>query len=528
MTFEPGQTIDDRYLVKQRLGGNVHGSTCKANTISGNREVVLKKLNRDSDQGMQQQLHLAQQAQQLSRQCDEILTIDEVSVEEDHVFYVLPFLPLRSLKRHRLPPEDSEADNQEPRYFAEDFAWLDRVAKALDFLSSGNYIHGDVKPTNILFREDERGRPTAYLSDMEIAKPPSTVAGKNKEEYPGTMAYLAREVFLDKEKASHYSDQFALGVTLYQWLSGELPFKGLNGIEMYKAFKKGCQPISELCPELPLSACEAIHRSLSDEPEQRFRSSVDFATAFVGGLPVRVKKSSLVSKLEMASTVFMLVAATTLLIVSGGRYFFPADTENVSENGMQLIERTGKPKFPSEQLREGSQSNFEGMATVGSTATPPRKRFQPEGMPPQKAEPKGPEDIGQSEAQHRFVFRPMQTPEQYLHSALVAASQPSATAAAQFRLAQMYEKGIGGEVHMNQAFAWYQKAAFQGHPEASLRVADFYESIGQIDGARQWRQKAKKQLLELQKRNDHTHHSNRQHGGNATPIINRSPTAHER
>ena len=133
MTFEPGQTVDDRYQVKTRLGGNAHGSTCRAIRISDGREVVIKKLHHDPDQGMQQQLHDAQRAQSLADNLDELLAIEETGVDQDSAFYVLPYLKSKSLRRHPSPANPDRSEGQTEKYFAEDFQWLSRVAKALDY-----------------------------------------------------------------------------------------------------------------------------------------------------------------------------------------------------------------------------------------------------------------------------------------------------------------------------------------------------------------------------------------------------------
>lgn len=291
MTFEPGQIVGERFQVITRLGGNRHGSTSKAKTVRGDREIVIKKLHRESDSGTEAQLHKAQHAQRLSRMGDELMTIDEVEVHEDDVCCIMPFLPERSLRRHRAP-EPNGKTNDLIHYFAEDFSWLNRVASALDFLAENGEIHGDVKPTNILFARDSNDELTAYLSDIEIATEQNkNSAGAMKDDYPGTVNYLAREVFLDREKLSSKSDQYALAVTLYQWLAGELPFSGTGGIEMYKAFQKGCKPISDFCPTLPPASAQALHRALSGEPEERFGSSGEFVNEFVMALPSQRSKT---------------------------------------------------------------------------------------------------------------------------------------------------------------------------------------------------------------------------------------------
>ena len=295
MTFEPGQLVGERFEVVTRLGGNRHGSTSKAKPLNGEREVAIKKLHREADEATETQLHKAQQVQRLSQMCDELMTIEGVEVFEQDVCCIMSFLPDRSLRRHRAPernpkPNPNVKAEDSVVYFAEDFEWLARVGKALDFLSEHETLHGDVKPTNILFGKNGDNVSTAYLSDIEIPyKRAEKPRGAMQDDYPGTTAYLAREVFLDRDNLSAKSDQYALAVTLYQWLSGEVPFSGTGGIEMYKAFQKGCRPISELCPLLPTESANALHRALSGEPEQRFDSSGEFVTEFIQSLPTSKK-----------------------------------------------------------------------------------------------------------------------------------------------------------------------------------------------------------------------------------------------
>ena len=354
MTFEPGQTVDGRYQVKTRLGGNAHGSTYRANRISDGQEVVIKKLHHDPDQGMQQQLHDAQRAQSLAVNFDELLAIEETGVDQDSAFYVLPYLKSKSLRRHPSPANPDSSEGQTEKYFAEDFQWLSRVAKALDYLASQGHIHGDVKPSNILFDRDDNGNAVAYLSDIEIAKPRSEKqAAGLKDDYPGTMAYLAREVFLDRDHRSTRSDQYSLAVTLYEWLAGELPFEGLTGIEMYKAFQKGCTPINDLCPELPQSSADALHRALAEEPEQRFETNSQFAEAFASGLPARQRGVNN-SLWKLVAGTLLAMAASILLFVYAGSFFRSDDrqatTVEEKQSGQQsqksesLVTSQGQPQ----------------------------------------------------------------------------------------------------------------------------------------------------------------------------------------
>ena len=586
MTFEPQQTIDERYQVISRIGGNTHGSTYKAIVIRDDRQIVLKKLHHDADQGMQQQLHQAQQALQLSSQCDELLTIENVSVEQDSAYYVMPYLANRSLKRRRPPEKNQDSQTGDDQYFVEEFEWLTRTARALDFLSGQNLIHGDVKPANILFAKDDNGQLKSYLSDIEIAKPrEQNKGGGMKEEYPGTMNYLAREVFLDHNSASPQSDQYALAVTLYEWLAGEPPFKGLTGIEMYKAFKNGCKPISDLCPELPQPAVDALHRAMSEEPEQRFATSDEFAAAFTESLPVRTTAKAR-GGWEKAINILLFASAATLMFVIANRFLFTSEATTVTENDNQV--ETRQPAFsvdkkrldqqqptvrppangsPTEMIvpgqspqavipnqptgamkeqpcpqsqmvnkptREMSQQYSQnGVGTADSrqsnnapvygpvlppshpVAKDPRvpqnkiagqnnngslvsgirnyvpsevkdKRFS-NTQNPAPLQPSGAKLLDSSQTFSELTRR---KEEHSFQQYLEAAQTKETSADVKFKLAQMYEQGLGCKQDNEQARVWYEKSANQGSAEAQIWMGRFYERFARNKTAYQWYKEA--------------------------------------
>lgn len=536
MTFEPGQTIDQRFLVKQRLGGNTHGSTYKAVSLLSDKMFVLKKLNHDPGQGMQNQLQRAQQAQSLSQSCDQLMTIQEVSVEEDQVFYVLPFLPARSLKR--FPPPTATEQKDDIVYFAEDFEWLTRVSQALDFLANQNTVHGDVKPTNVLFDRDTNETLTAFLSDIEIPKPKDG-SKKGTDEYSGTMAYLAREVFLDPNAASAQSDQYSLAVTLYQWLSGELPFKGVTGIEMYNAFKKGEIPITDHCPRLPQSVADAIHRGLSEQPENRFASSGEFAAAILADLPSRTKTR------QFHWQFIAGLAVLTLLAFLGGQFLAPANQKIVEGSSKQVLPANNlgagatavspipqTPNGPSPPALQNSNTAPDKTAASSQSvdsggiaeAKPSEKQdWQSErsSLRPTVDQPaRTAEEPSQRESfeelfrealanqrdpelryQLALAYEAGQGVEANIAQALehfqAAANQNHAKA--QFRLAQYYEQAaddLAPEANYTSALNWYVKAAEQGLPEAQFRIGQYHEQDGSRQGlikAFQWYAKAANQ-----------------------------------
>ena len=108
------------------------------------------------------------------------------------------------------------------------WTWLNAMREALSFAHSHGIVHRDVKPENILF--DSRGE--FFLADFGIARTliPSSQTLQTKS-IRGTFEYMAPELFVNQGERHIESDEYALAIMLFEWLTGEVPFTG-NFIEI--------------------------------------------------------------------------------------------------------------------------------------------------------------------------------------------------------------------------------------------------------------------------------------------------------
>ncbi len=97
---------------------------------------------------------------------------------------------------------------------------LDRLCRAIDYAHTRGIIHRDLKPSNILFDEDDQ----ACLADFGIAR--RTTAHQAATPFNGTPAYLSPEQALGEKEIDGRCDIYALGVILFETLTGQLPFDG--------------------------------------------------------------------------------------------------------------------------------------------------------------------------------------------------------------------------------------------------------------------------------------------------------------
>ncbi len=148
------------------------------------------------------------------------------------------------------------------------------LASALQYTHDQHVIHRDLKPENVLLGPKHE----VLLSDFGLALLISATASLQIKERFGTLAYMAPELILGQPCPA--SDQYALAVMVYEWLSGQRPFGGsaayLSNQHLYVVPASLC----ERHPEIPREVEQVIFKGLSKEPSQRFVDVLSFATAF--------------------------------------------------------------------------------------------------------------------------------------------------------------------------------------------------------------------------------------------------------
>jgi serine/threonine-protein kinase len=154
-----------------------------------------------------------------------------------------------------------------------------QVAFALGAVHEAGLIHRDVKPSNVLVR-DIGGLDHAYLTDFGVAKMPGGQADLTRTGWViGTSGYLSPEQIRGEEPGPR-SDLYALGCVIFEALTGQRAFGGGNDAAVRWASASGPRPVaSALCPALGRGYDAFLGRALAIDPQERFASGADFATA---------------------------------------------------------------------------------------------------------------------------------------------------------------------------------------------------------------------------------------------------------
>lgn len=150
-----------------------------------------------------------------------------------------------------------------------------KVADALHYAHRQNVVHRDIKPANIMFDPDTE---ELKITDFGIARLTDTSRTKTGIVL-GTPSFMSPEQ-LEGRTLDGRSDQFALGVSLYQLLCGQLPFQAESMPRlMQKIATEAHAPITALKPDLPESLERIVDRALAKDPDDRFADCAALAAA---------------------------------------------------------------------------------------------------------------------------------------------------------------------------------------------------------------------------------------------------------
>jgi serine/threonine protein kinase len=297
-----------RYEALEPLGSGATSRVEKARDNVIGRTVALKTFVNGFGEGQEQQfLREAQLIGQLSN--PSIVQLYDVGIDEHGTpFLVMEYIAGSTLEQH-LGPSRVPA----PRACA----WAADLAVALDVAHRAGILHGDVKPGNIFVTPENKVK----LGDFGIARYASQVSGSGI--LMGTPAYLAPEQIQGQPQDAR-SDQFALGIVLYQMLTGARPFDGSSlGAVCAQILNAAPEPPSRRNQGVPRELDSIVARCLAKNPADRFASCDELASALYPlarartqlGAP-QAKKKSWWSKPSGQKDVW-LVAAACLLLASG-------------------------------------------------------------------------------------------------------------------------------------------------------------------------------------------------------------------
>ena len=261
-----------RYVIEKKIGKGAMGAVYLARDPRINRPVALKVIPIEKefeDEDLEEaRLRFFREAESAGRLTHpNIITVYDCG-EDKHLAYIaMEYLQGISLMEFT-NPKKLLAPNKALELCA-------RTAEGLDYAHNQGVIHRDIKPANILYslRNDQ-----LKISDFGVAR----ITDNNRTKTGivlGTPIYMSPEQ-LNAEDLSGHSDLFSLGVTLYELLVGEVPFKASNiAVLMTKITTDDPAPVSNRRPGVPPAVDAVLFKALAKRPEDRFANGGEMAIA---------------------------------------------------------------------------------------------------------------------------------------------------------------------------------------------------------------------------------------------------------
>src|SRR5437667_7187967 len=183
----------------------------------------------------------------------------------------LPFLVMSYAPNGTLRQRHPKGTRLSP---GEVLPYIKQVADALQYAHNEKLIHRDVKPENMLLDRNNE----ILLSDFGLAMSAYSSSHESPRDVSGTIAYMAPEQARGKPRPA--SDQYALGIAVYEWLCGTRPFNGSYEEIAIQQVLNAPQALHEHEPTISPALEAVVLKALTKDPHQRFACVQDFASAF--------------------------------------------------------------------------------------------------------------------------------------------------------------------------------------------------------------------------------------------------------
>ena len=266
----PGVVLRDRYRLNNELGRGGMGVVYQATDLELEREVAVKVVSEASSSDARQRL--IREARAAAALNDpHIVSVYDVGEAYGLAFFVMELV--------HGPTLASSGPLELPRIV--DIGL--QICSALDHAHANKIVHRDLKPDNVLMSSEGKNG-SVKLADLGLALPGSGSRISRAGTIVGTAAYMAPEQALG-QPVDGRTDLYALGVVLYELVTGRLPFTGDDPLTIVSQHvHASVVPPRVLRTDLPRPLEAVILRLLEKNPENRFATAGETADALRGSL----------------------------------------------------------------------------------------------------------------------------------------------------------------------------------------------------------------------------------------------------
>src|SRR5256886_3412454 len=274
-------TLVGNCILQELIGRGELGAVFLAERARSRRRVAVKILSPATSMAAQtsdeQAVFLDRFRQEIalvtSLKHENILSLHENGVHDGLAYLVMPYMGSGTLQ--------NVMEREGPLALPKVAAYLDQLAAALDYAHERGIVHQDIKPTNILMTSEGRLLLTDFGLGRMVAEKQATQMRLLQSSIPaGCLEYIAPEQ-VTGDVLDARTDLYALGVILYQMVTGKTPFQGETGVQLLRQLLQPSPPSPRLLrTDLPLAAEQVILRVMAKRPPDRYERAQDIAGAF--------------------------------------------------------------------------------------------------------------------------------------------------------------------------------------------------------------------------------------------------------
>jgi Protein kinase domain len=276
LALEGAGLVLDRYRPLRPLGSGGNGSVWLARDERTGLDVALKIVPKEGKAAARAEREAAAAARLRHPSC---LRAYSFARDAGHVYIAYEFVPGRTFREALRAGELPDAGAIEA---------CAQICEALAHAHAHGILHRDVKPSNVLLAEGDGVR--AKLLDFGLAQMAEAETLTAQGDVPGTLAYISPERLAGDESTAA-ADVWAIGVMLWEALSGRHPFWQTSMLDTARAIERGAPALETLRPDLPKRLLALVDRSLSLAPTRR-PSAAELADALRGASAARRRAAS--------------------------------------------------------------------------------------------------------------------------------------------------------------------------------------------------------------------------------------------
>ena len=299
--LQPNTIFHDRYLLKEIKGRGSFGEVWLAHDLKLDIDVAVKVYIALDTRGIEEFKTEYKTAFGLNH--PNLLHAHHFDTLEDRPYLVMPYCPDSALNLIGNIDETTM------------WRMIRDVASGLSYLHGLQIVHHDIKPDNILI--DTNGN--FVITDFGISVKFRSTLRRNsqrqlqKQEHSGSLPYMGPEMFAEEAEAVNATDIWALGVTMYEMLSGELPFFGQGG-----AMQMNGAQVPELKGNWSDNLKKVVKMCLAPNSWDRpsAQQLVNYAEAALNGKTEIFKKGD--NNIKPGKTKWLIIGVLATLLIVGG------------------------------------------------------------------------------------------------------------------------------------------------------------------------------------------------------------------